>query len=71
MNPQFFAKMPRTFQPVSYRVFRKLETDELLWLTSFDELDQATRFVESLTIHWPGNYSVVDSTPTAAIDVNA
>lgn len=53
-----------------YKIFRKLETGELLMLASSDNLDQAKQLVESLNEHWPGDYSVQDSTSQADIDLD-
>jgi hypothetical protein len=44
-----------------YKVFRKLETGELLVLASFEDLDRAKQLIASLEEHWPGDYFVRDS----------
>jgi hypothetical protein len=54
---------------MAYKIFRKLETGELLLLASFDDLDQAKELVQSLNEHWPGDYSVQDSVSGADIDL--
>jgi hypothetical protein len=52
---------------MAYKIFRKLETGELLLVASFDDLDQAKQLVESLNEHWPADYSVQDSVSAADI----
>ena len=48
-----------------YKVFRKLETGELLPLASFEDLDRAKQLIASLEEHWPGDYFVMDSIANA------
>jgi hypothetical protein len=53
---------------VAYDIFHKLETGELVWLASFDDLSEANKLRESLREHWPADNVVKDSVLGTEID---
>jgi hypothetical protein len=55
---------------MAYKVLYKLENGELLEIASMDDLIQAKQLLESFKEHWPGDYSIQDSTSGADIDLD-
>ena len=41
-----------------YKIFRKLDSGELLWMALRDSLEEAEQLVESFSEHWPGEYVI-------------
>ena len=56
---------------MSYTVFRKLETGELLQVATRDDLREAERLAQALDQYWPADYPVLDAPSAAEVERNA
>jgi hypothetical protein len=55
---------------VVYKVFRKLETGELLEVARKDGVNEAKQLVESFSQHWPGDYLIQNAESCTDIDLD-
>lgn len=53
-----------------YKVVRKIETDEPLVIATLDDLNEAKQLLEQFKEHWPGDYSIQDSTSGREISLD-
>ena len=53
---------------MSYTIFRKLETGELLRVATREDLTEAERLAQALDEYWPADYSVLDSWSAAEVE---
>ena len=47
-----------------FKIFRTLGDGELLLVANIEDLAKAKQFVQNLTLHWPGEYSIWDDSET-------
>ena len=55
---------------MTYTIFRKLETGELLRVATRDDLREAEQLAQSLHEYWPAEYSVLDRQSAAEVEKN-
>ena len=67
------ACRPRACDPklMSYTIFRKLETGELLRVATRDDLREAKQLAQSLHEYWPAEYPVLDAQSAAEVERKA
>jgi hypothetical protein len=54
---------------MTYTIFRRLETGELLRVATRDDLSEAEQLAQSLHEFWPADYSVLDSRSAAEAEM--
>ena len=68
MPVTFVPEVPMRTYSMAFKIVRKLETGEILSLSTCDDLKQAMHLVASLAEFWPGDYSIRDSLSDTEID---
>ena len=54
-----------------YKVVRKVENGETVVIATVDDLKKAKQVLKEFKEHWPGDYSVQESTSSTEIDLDS